>query len=129
SAFLGYLGGEHAPGRQSVDDSLRAAHHLLLAHGLAVRELRARDESLRLGITLNLTVADPVDPMSPADVDAARRIDGQFNRFFLDPIFRGEYATDILTDLAAIGHGDALPDAIAPGDLDIISTPIDSLGV
>lgn len=129
SAFLGYLGGEHAPGRQSVDDSLRAGHHLLLAHGLATRELRARDESLQLGITLNLTVADPVDSTNGADLDAARRIDGQFNRFFLDPIFRGEYPTDVLADLAATGHGDVLPDAIKPGDLDIISTPIDSLGV
>lgn len=129
SAFLGYLSGEHAPGRQSVDDALTAGHHLLLAHGLAVRELSARDASLQLGITLNLTVADPVDAASAADVDAARRIDGQFNRFFLDPIFRGAYPSDVLADLAAIGHADALTDAIRAGDLDIISTPIDSLGV
>lgn len=129
SAFLGYLGGEHAPGRQSVDDALAAGHHLMLAHGLGVRQLRARDASLQLGITLNLTVADPVDPANPADVDAARRIDGQFNRFFLDPIFRGGYPQDVLADLAEAGHPEALPRVIRPGDLDIISTPIDSLGV
>ena len=68
-----------------------AAHHLMLGHGQAVRELRARDASLNLGITLNLTVADPVDPADPVDLDAARRIDGQFNRWFLDPIFRAQY--------------------------------------
>jgi beta-glucosidase len=125
SSFLSYTGGEHAPGRQSVADGLAAGHHLLLAHGLATRQLRARDEKLQLGITLNLTVPDPVDPTSPGDVDAARRIDGQFNRFFLDPIFRGEYPADLLGDLEGLG----LTENIRPGDLDIISTPIDALGV
>ncbi|HEU4807201.1 MAG TPA: family 1 glycosylhydrolase, partial [Homoserinimonas sp.] len=85
SSFLSYTGGEHAPGRQSVADGLAAGHHLLLAHGRATQELRSRDERLQLGITLNLTVPDPVDPASAGDLDAARRIDGQFNRFFLDP--------------------------------------------
>ncbi|MFM9785766.1 family 1 glycosylhydrolase, partial [Streptomyces scabiei] len=85
-----------------------AAHHLLLGHGLTVQELRARDASLDLGITLNLTVAEPVDPADPADVDAARRIDGQFNRWFLDPIFRGEYPADAVEDIRAVA-----PEAIA----------------
>lgn len=125
ASFLGYIGGEHAPGRQDVAAGLAAAHHLLLAHGLATRELRSRDENLQLGITLNLTVADPVDPSDAADVDAARRIDGQFNRIFLDPIFRGTYPDDVLRDL----HGLGLTEAIRPGDLDIISTPINALGV
>ena len=125
SSFLGYIGGEHAPGRQDTEAGLAAGHHLLLGHGLAVRELRALDPSLGLGITLNLTVADPVDPSDEGDVDAARRIDGQFNRFFLDPIFRGEYPADVLDDLAGLG----LEKYIEPGDLDIISTPIDALGV
>jgi beta-glucosidase len=70
-------------------------------------------------------VPDPVDPTDAGDVDAARRIDGQFNRFFLDPIFRGEYPADVLDDLAGLG----LEEHILPGDLDIISTPIDALGV
>jgi len=125
SSFLSYIGGEHAPGRQDTEAGLAAGHHLLLAHGLAVRELRALDPTLGLGITLNLTVADPVDATDAGDVDAARRIDGQFNRFFLDPIFRGEYPADVLDDLAGLG----LEKYIQPGDLEIISTPIDALGV
>jgi beta-glucosidase len=125
SSFLSYTGGEHAPGRQSVADGLAAGHHLLLAHGLAVRELRARNEKLQLGITLNLTVPDPVDPSDPADLDAARRIDAQFNRFFLDPIFRGEYPIDLLEDVEGLG----LTENIRAGDLEIISQPIDALGV
>ena len=125
SSFLSYTGGEHAPGRQSEEAGLAAGHHLLLAHGLAVRNLRQADPSLQLGITLNLTVPDPVDPTDAGDVDAARRIDGQFNRFFLDPIFRGYYADDLLKDVAPFN----LEKYIEPGDLEIISAPIDALGV
>jgi beta-glucosidase len=96
-----------------------------LGHGLAVEALRERDPKLELGITLNLTVAKPVDAASPGDVDAARRIDGQFNRFFLDPIFRGAYPDDLLQDVAGLG----LTDVIHDGDLAQIAQPIDTLGV
>ena len=131
SSFLSYTAGLHAPGHYSVEEGLLAAHHLLLGHGQAVRELRARDESLTLGVTLNLTVADPVDAADPADADAARRIDGQFNRWFLDPIFRAAYPADIVedfrtTDAAAV---DAWEAAVRPGDLETIATHIDTLGV
>ncbi len=131
SSFLSYTAGIHAPGRASVTDGVLAAHHLLLGHGMAVQELRARDASLNLGVTLNLTVAEPADPSTAADVDAARRIDGQFNRWFLDPIFRGAYPADVVEDIRAVSPGaiDALEAATAPGDLETISTPLDALGV
>ena len=125
ASFLSYIGGEHAPGRQDPAAGLSAAHHLLLGHGLTVQALRERDPDLTLGITLNLTVADPVDPTDPLDLDAARRIDGQFNRFFLDPIFRGSYPDDVLEDVAGLGF----ESVVRFGDLEIISTPLDSLGV
>jgi len=131
SSFLSYTAGIHAPGRFSKTDGVLAAHHLLLGHGQTIRELRARDAALNLGITLNLTGAEPVDPTSPADLDAARRIDGQFNRWFLDPVFRGSYPADIVADIRAVDAGAiaALEAAVHDGDLEVISTPIDSLGV
>ena len=130
SSFLSYTAGIHAPGRFSIAEGMLASHHLLLGHGQVVRELRARDESLNLGITLNLTVAEPVTD-APADLDAARRIDGQFNRWFLDPIFRGSYPADIVEDIRAV-DGAAVAEwegAVSDADLAVISTPIDSLGV
>ena len=125
SAFLGYVGGAHAPGAQDPSAGLAAMHHLLLGHGLTVRALRAADPKLRLGLTLNLTPVQPARPDSAGDQEAARKIDGQANRIFLDPIFRASYPADVLEDVAGLG----LEQKIRPGDLGIISTPIDVLGV
>jgi beta-glucosidase len=131
SSFLSHTAGLHAPGHYSVEEGLLAAHHLLLGHGQAVTALRERDAGLDLGITLNLTVAEPADPSKPADVDAARLIDGQFNRWFLDPVFLGAYPADIVEDIRAQHPAaiDALEAAIHPGDLETIATSIDALGV
>ncbi|MGB4779063.1 GH1 family beta-glucosidase [Microbacterium sp.] len=131
SSFLSYTAGVHAPGHFSVTEGLLAAHHLLLGHGQAVRELRARDASLDLGITLNLNVADPVDPTNAADRDAARRLDGQFNRWFLDPIFRAQYPADIVADIREVDAGAiaALEAATLPGDPATIAQPLQALGV
>ena len=131
ASFLSYTGGEHAPGHQSVREGLLASHHLLLGHGQVIRELRARDASLDLGLTTNHTVAVPADPNNAADVDAARRVDGQFNRWFLDPLFRGSYPADIIEDVRAVDAAavDDFEAAVRPGDLELISQPIDTLGV
>lgn len=125
SAFLGYGNGHHAPGRREPAAAMRAVHHLLLGHGQTVAELRRRDPKLSLGITLNLTHAEPHDPRDEGDVDAARRIDGLHNRLFLDPLLTGRYPSDVYADTAALGWSDV----VLPGDLEVISTPIDVLGV
>ncbi len=130
SAFLGYTGGQHAPGRQEGVAGLVAAHHLMLGHGLVIDELRRRGTSADLGITLNLTVADADDPTDELDRDAARRIDSLHNRVFLDPILRGVYPADLLDDTAALPwQGRAWQEVVADGDLALISQPLDLLGV
>jgi beta-glucosidase len=125
AAFLGYAAGAHAPGRQEPAAAVAAAHHLLLGHGMTVQALRAADPELTLGITLNLSVIDPVDADSADDRDAARRIDGQINRIFLDPLLRGSYPEDVVTDLAAVWPAGL----VREGDLAAIAAPIDFLGV
>lgn len=125
SAFLGYGNGQHAPGRSDFRAAMAAVHHLLLAHGTAAGELRRRDADATVAISLNLDVADPADPTDPRDVAAAARIDGQWNRLFLDPLFRGEYPADVLAETAHLG----LTDHVRDGDLAVIATPIDVLGV
>ena len=125
AAFLGYGGGQHAPGRTDQRLAVAAVHHLMLGHGLVTAELRSRAPDATLGIALNLTVADPADPGDPDDVAATRIVDGQWNRLFLDPLFHGRYPADVLAATAHLG----LADHIVDGDLEIIATPIDVLGV
>lgn len=125
SAFLGYAEGRHAPGVTDPVAGVRAAHHLMLAHGMAMHELRSRDADLSLGITLNFADVTPADADDPGDQDAARRIAGLSNRYFLDPLFRGHYSPDIVEDLASVWPQDLVVD----GDLDLISAPMDVLGV
>lgn len=125
SAFLGYAEGLHAPGRREPQAALRAAHHLLLAHGLAVQQLRSRDRSLSLGLTLNFGDVRPADPTSAGDRDAARRADGLTNRFFVEPLLRGAYPADVLDDLGPLWPEDLVRD----GDLAAVSTDLDVLGV
>ncbi|WP_330275354.1 GH1 family beta-glucosidase [Lentzea sp. NBC_00516] len=120
SAFLGYATGRHAPGRQDPAASIRAAHHLLLGHGLAARAM----PDARLGITLNLTHVT-AGSATEEDLDAARRIDGMQNRLFLDPVLLAEYPDDVLRDLAPVTDFDHVQD----GDLKTIAAPIDFLGV
>src|SRR3954447_13185178 len=70
SAFLGYGNGVHAPGISDRAAALRAAHHLLLAHGLGVRALRvALPTAAQIALTLNLFV---VRGVSPSDAEAVR---------------------------------------------------------
>lgn len=128
SAFLGYTAGVHAPGTQSARAGLQAAHHLLLAHGLAVEAITEASPSDSVGITVNNTVAYPRDPSNPDDVAAAASLDAQHNGLFLDPLFRGEYPQTLWDDLTTAGLDTALSDVIRDGDLARISAPIDFLG-
>jgi beta-glucosidase len=123
SAYLGYDTGVHAPGIRNKQSSYIAAHHLLLAHGLALSRLRAYTrKSAQLGITLNLTPVYAADER-PETLRAVEQADKMSNRWFLDPIFRGNYPEGLFADAGVA------PPPIWPGDLDIIATPIDFLGV
>lgn len=126
-AMLGYQVGEHAPGRKDPAAALAAAHHVLLSHGLAVPVIRAFSPGAQVGITLNFT---PTEAASPAHADAARRFDGWFNRWFLDPVSGRGYPADVLADRVADGHlPPGTPEWLHPGDLDVIAAPTDFLGV
>ncbi|MER5739600.1 GH1 family beta-glucosidase [Streptomyces sp. NPDC002262] len=125
AAFLGYGNGVHAPGRTADADALRAAHHLNLAHGLAVAALReGLPAGAEVSLTLNLHVVRALTE-SAEDRDAARRIDAVANRIFLDPVFRGRLPEDLVRDTAGVTDWGFVRD----GDLAAISAPIDSLGL
>jgi beta-glucosidase len=121
-AWIGHAWGEHAPGRTSEADAVAAAHHLLLSHGWAVDAIRRAAPGAQVGISLNLHQAYPHSP-TPEDEAAAWQIDGEGNRWFLDPIFRGAYPADLLERNALVEP------LVQDGDLDAIATPVDFLGV
>ena len=101
AAFLGYASGVHAPGRTNAADAVAASHHLMLGHGLAVQRLREIVPDAEVGVTVNLYPVTPVDDSGRHD-DAVRRVDGLMNRWFLDPLLKGSYPKDVLSDLAPV---------------------------
>ena len=121
-AWIGHAWGQHAPGRTSETDAVAAAHHLLLSHGWAVDAIRRASSGARVGITLNLAHAYPASD-TPEDEAAAYQVDGEGNRWFLDPIFRGSYPADLLE------RNEIVAPFVQDGDLEAISAPLEFLGV
>ncbi|MGB0113315.1 MAG: family 1 glycosylhydrolase, partial [Ilumatobacteraceae bacterium] len=122
SSNHGYVTGEHAPGNTSVADGFTSAHHLMLAHGLGGERIRSLAPHAELAIVLNFT---PAEPASDDEGDVARTtiVDDIENRWFIEP-------------LAGNGYPQATGEALGwdwaevrDGDLELISQPIDLLGV
>jgi beta-glucosidase len=122
----GYLNGGHAPGfREEPSRAYVVAHHLLLAHGLAVQAMRPHLESARIGPALNLHPCYPADDSAEA-AGQTYLYDGFENRLYLDPIFRGDYPQDAM---AAIARFSPMASYVQDEDLKIISSPVDLLAV
>ncbi|MEV6193182.1 GH1 family beta-glucosidase [Streptomyces sp. NPDC051920] len=115
--LLGHALGAHAPGKQLMFDALPVAHHQLLAHGLAVRALRAAGAG-------DIGIANSHGPTWAAsdrteDVEAADFYDLLLNRLFADPVLLGRYPDGI----AELMPGDV------ESDLKIIGEPVDWYGI
>lgn len=126
SAYVGYWEGRHAPGHQNPPENFAAAHHLLLAHGKASTIIRENAPDADAGIVLNLGPCWPASP-SRADRAAAHLFDGILNRWYLDSLTGRGYPADVLQ--YAEDEFDVTFDFIQPGDMDVIATPVDFLGV
>ncbi len=129
-SYLGYIEGHKPPGLiNKWSKSLATAHHLLLSHGMAIPEIRNNSKQSEIGITLNLNTAIPASG-STYDEDACKFYDGQFNRLYLNPLYKNEYPDDVFEYLktkSLISESDL--NFIKQGDLNIISTKTDFLGV
>jgi len=129
AAVLGHEEGHHAPGLTDPAAALRAAHHLLLSHGWAADVIRTEAPGAEVGIVMIHTPAHPASD-DEGDHDAARWFDGFFNRWYLDPVFHGDYPADAVADRVAAGHleGPEMP-FVRDGDLAAIAAPLDFLGL
>jgi beta-glucosidase len=121
-AWIGHAWGLHAPGHTSEAEAVAVAHHLLLSHGWAVEAIRRAAPEARVGITLNLAHMYPATD-TPEDEAAAYRRDGEDNRWFLDPLFRGSYPADLLE------RNELVAPLVRDGDLEAASAPLDFLGI
>jgi len=128
---LGYGTGIHAPGHQlPFSEQLLVAHRALLAHGRAVTVIRGRAKTPpTIGWAPVGRVCYPATD-SPADVAAARVAtmavtakDCWNNTWFADPVCLGHYPEDAM---ALFGRD--VP-TVAPGDMELISQPLDFYGV
>jgi len=129
ASHLSYTFGEHAPGMTDRSKGILAAHHVLLAHGVAVRELRKAVPDAQIGIVPNMS---PIhnDPDAPVSNDLIRFMDGELIRWFTDPIFGRGYPKDMLEDYVRMGVLESIePDFIQPGDMDLIAQETDLLGI
>ena len=107
-----------APGTKDPELHLKVSHNLQLAQGKAVQALRDVNRNFQIGTIVDF---DPVHPISDAEKDwkAADNLDEFYHRWYLDPLFKGEYPP------LARKMG-LKPDQ---QDLDLIKQPLDFLGV
>jgi len=129
---LGHQAGIPAPGlKLGMPDLLRATHHSLLAHGLAVKAIRASSRGrTSVGAAPVGVVRIPASGAA-RDVAAARRAmfsitdGGGFwnNTWFMDPILKGRYPEDGLR-----AYGRNVPKH-SRRDLALMHQPLDFFGV
>ena len=121
AAYLGYAAGVHAPGRREPAAAHRAAHHLLLGHGLAAERLHERGNDT-VGIVLNLM---PVWPERLESAGTAREVDALQNRVWLGPLVDGRYDDELVALAPPFGD----PDVVQPGDLELVRGSADWVGL
>lgn len=137
---LGMEFGIHAPGdKLGLREVLRASHHVLLAHGQAVKVLRSSAKTKPIIGWAPVAVSAFPSTEKENDIEAARqamfdhttvsrlnngnKISVWSNTWWGDPVTFGKYPED-----AWKAFGNAVPE-IQEGDMELISQPIDFYGV
>ena len=122
--MMGHRTGVMAPGIRDLGITARAVHHALLAHGKAVRAFRASGVKGEIGITNANTSYEPADDSAETlkATELARDFD---SRLFHGPVFGKGYPESVVHYYESKGA----PFPVEPGDMEIIASPTDFLGV
>lgn len=123
-ATRGYGSLDMAPGRNEPLIAPQVAHNILLSHGKVIQVYRESGLRGKIGIALNLKSID-FEPMSSEDLRAAQVANVVKNRWYLEAILKGNYPEIENEELAA----QYKKVNILPGDMQIISSPVDFIGV
>jgi beta-glucosidase len=121
---IGYKDGRFAPGLQLPPGRLnQARHNAVLAHGYAVRAIRAEGKpGTKVGLAENFSIPVPVieaEPHLKAATEATRVLNAQY----LTVIMEGKYHELYLREQGANAP------KFTSEDLQIIGSPIDFLGI
>ncbi len=127
-AWLGYETGVHAPGLRDIKLAVRAAHHLLLSHGLAIPVIRRNSPNSEAGIVLNIGWKVPASK-SAMDMESARLDDGRWFRWFADPVYGRGYPADMVEFYSSQGAFPNGMDFVKDGDMKVIAVPTDFVGL
>ena len=119
--LFGYGQGIHAPGVRDRTALLRATHVVALAQGESFRAVKAERPSLRVGSAFSMS---PTEPGSSAasDAEAAERMHGWVNDWFLRAALRGEYP-------ACFEQGLPAELDVREGDMARVEAKLDFVGI
>jgi beta-glucosidase len=121
AAYLGYLYGTHAPGYCDIQKGMSAAHHLNMAHGVAVREYRKMGLTAPIGTAWNPSTPRPAT-QDKEDIEASKKVLAENAEIFILPCLGKGYPEIILNNKEY-----KLP--IQDGDMELIAQPIDFMGI
>ncbi|MFX1337889.1 MAG: GH1 family beta-glucosidase [Promethearchaeota archaeon] len=85
-----------AYGKRDLAGGIRATHLVNVAHAKTIAAYRSsKYADGQIGTTLNLNSVYP-KTNSALDAEGVKIVDGVINRWFLDPVFKAEYPSDII---------------------------------
>lgn len=119
---FGHLLGTHAPGLHSPKAYFNVMHNLLLAHGKALRIIKAALPDAKAGITVSMTPIHP-ETDSAKDKRAAETANQFMNDITLMPLYKGEYPARLRKKAGLFRPN------VQPGDMELIKTPADFIGL
>ena len=121
--MLGYMLGEHAPGRRGLNNFFPAIHHVHLATAAGASALRATATDPVVGTTHYLTAAKGSGPGPNLALRAERAANAMLNRAFLEPGLGLGYPVDDAPILRMMRR------YIQDGDLERCEVDLDFIGV
>ncbi|MBS1992213.1 MAG: beta-glucosidase [Cyanobacteria bacterium SZAS LIN-3] len=119
----GYIGDGLAPGLSNPKLRVAVGHHLMVAHGLALRAMREINSEIKVGIVLNLVPCEASDGENAEAVKAARTLWQRNYAWYLDGLFKARYPDVVLQEAKENEF------SFEPGDMALISQKLDMLGI
>ena len=126
ATYVGYALGGFAPGFRLEKYGRQANHHILLAHGEAIRRFRQENlKESKAGIVVDIWQHYPLRPDNDRDCEIARLENEKTFRSYLNPVLKGCYRQELLQYME---EKDCMP-VIKDGDMERIRQPLDFFGL